>query len=80
MTRCYFHPSLHLKTRDYTTGIGLGWNIYQKGSHNFTWKNGGNGSYSSFMGFDKGSGTGVVILVNSSLNPEIFSTDMDLKY
>jgi CubicO group peptidase (beta-lactamase class C family) len=70
------HKLTFTNNGDYTTGIGLGWNIYQKGSHNFTWKNGGNGSYSSFMGFDKDSGTGVVILVNSSLNPEIFSTDM----
>ena len=60
----------------YTEGTGLGWNLFTMDNQQLTWKNGGNGGYSSFMGFNKQTKQGVVILVNSSLNPEIFATDM----
>ncbi len=58
----------------YSTGIGLGWTIFESKGHRVLWKNGGNGSYNSFMGFDQKAQTGVVIMVNSSLNPEAFPT------
>ncbi|MEO7991193.1 MAG: serine hydrolase domain-containing protein [Chryseolinea sp.] len=60
----------------YSDGIGLGWNLFTTEGKHIIWKNGANGGYNSFMGFDKETKTGVVILVNSSLNPEIFATDM----
>lgn len=58
----------------FSTGNALGWTNYTQDGHAIVWKNGGNGGYCSFMGFDPGSKTGVVILVNSSLNPEVFAT------
>jgi CubicO group peptidase (beta-lactamase class C family) len=57
----------------YSDYVGLGWSHLSEGGDIF-WKNGGNGAYNSFMGFDRRAKTGVVILVNSSLNPEAFST------
>lgn len=57
-------------------GIGLGWSHFTVEGQNIIWKNGGNGGYTSFMGFDKANEIGVVILINSSLNPDIFQTDI----
>ncbi|CAG5006627.1 D-alanyl-D-alanine-carboxypeptidase/endopeptidaseAmpH [Dyadobacter sp. CECT 9275] len=61
---------------DHQDGIGLGWSLFSADNQNITWKNGGNGGYTSFIGFDKSSKTGVVILTNSSLNPDPFQTQM----
>lgn len=55
-------------------GMALGWTHYNSNGNEILWKNGGNGGYSTFMGFSKTSKTGVVILVNSSMNPEAYST------
>jgi CubicO group peptidase (beta-lactamase class C family) len=61
---------------DYQDGIGLGWTLMTFDQKNYIWKNGGNGGYTSFIGFDKSSQTGVVILSNSSMNPDPFQTQM----
>lgn len=61
---------------DYQDGIGLGWSLFTTDNLHVVWKNGGNGGYTSFVGFDKASKTGVVILANSSLNPDPFQTQM----
>lgn len=57
-------------------GIGLAWNKKTIDSLHIIHKNGGNSGYGSFMGFDKTRKIGVVVMVNSSLNPESFPTDM----
>ncbi len=61
---------------NYQDGIGLGWSHFTTEGQNIIWKNGGNGAYTSFIGFNKAAKTGVVILINSSLNPDIFQTGM----
>ncbi len=70
------HTMTFQHTGIYTDGTGLGWNLFTTEGQHIIWKNGGNGGYNSFMGFNKVTKTGVVILVNSSMNPEIFATDM----
>jgi hypothetical protein len=45
--------------------IGLGWHILKRNGCEIVWHNGGTGGYHSFMGFDKTSGVGVVVLSNS---------------
>nr|WP_295922909.1 serine hydrolase domain-containing protein [uncultured Dyadobacter sp.] len=61
---------------DHQDGIGLGWSLLTTDNLHVIWKNGGNGGYTSFIGFDKSTKTGVVILTNSSLNPDPFQTQM----
>lgn len=70
------HELTFQHTKMYTDGTGLGWNLFTIQGEHIIWKNGGNGGYNSFMGFNEEKQTGVVILINSSLNPEIFATDM----
>lgn len=58
-------------------GIGLGWSLSTTDdSQNIIWKNGLNGAYSAFIGFNKATQTGVVLLYNSSLNPDFYQTEM----
>ena len=57
-------------------GIGLGWSLVTLNGHQITWKNGLNGGFTAFMGFDKATQTGVVVLCNSSLNPDLLQTQM----
>ena len=61
---------------EHQDGIGLGWTLVTFDQRNYIWKNGGNGGYTSFIGFDESSKTGVVILSNSSMNPDPFQTQM----
>ncbi len=53
--------------RDVGSGakIGLGWHIYTRHGAEIIWHNGGTGGYRSFIGFDKKSQRGVVVLTNS---------------
>ncbi|MBE7732683.1 serine hydrolase [Devosia faecipullorum] len=44
--------------------IGLGWFITDTGQSEIVWHNGMTGGYSSFAGFDRESGNGVVVLTN----------------
>ena len=60
-------------------GIGLAWGLFTVNGQAITCKNGGNGGFTSFIGFDKSTGTGVVIFSNSSLNPDAFPTAMGFK-
>jgi CubicO group peptidase (beta-lactamase class C family) len=52
---------------DYTDGrrIGLFWITSDVDGREVTWHNGGTGGASSFVGFDRGSGRGVVVLANT---------------
>lgn len=45
-------------------GIALGWHIDKRGAR---WHNGGTGGYFSFVAFDPGEQTGVVILTNTQV-------------
>ncbi len=47
------------------TKIGLGWHITTRYGSEIIWHNGGTGGYRSFIGFDKKSQRGVVVLTNS---------------
>jgi D-alanyl-D-alanine-carboxypeptidase/D-alanyl-D-alanine-endopeptidase len=46
------------------TSIGLGWFITTTGQGEIVWHNGMTGGYSSFAGYDRNSGNGVVVLTN----------------
>ena len=46
--------------------IGLGWLIRTEHEREIVWHNGGTGGYRAFIGFDKVSGTGVVVLSNTA--------------
>ena len=46
--------------------IAMGWHIWKKYGHEIIWHNGGTGGYRSFAGFDKASGTAIVVLSNSA--------------
>lgn len=70
------HQRTFTHNGDYQDGVGLGWTLVSFDQKNYIWKNGGNGGYTSFMGFDESSKAGVVILANSSLNPDPFQTEM----
>jgi serine-type D-Ala-D-Ala carboxypeptidase/endopeptidase len=51
--------------KEWTGGIGLGWQIRQPVEHTtLHWHNGGTGGYVSFVGFDRENKIGVVILSN----------------
>ncbi len=47
-------------------GVGLGWHIKQSDVGDILWHNGGTGGYRAFAGFNKETGTGVVVLTNST--------------
>lgn len=59
--------------------IPFGWNKVTEGDLQLLVKNGGNGGYGSFMGFDKTRKIGVIVLINSSRNPDLFQTDMGME-
>ena len=46
--------------------VGLGWNIANGINGDVIWHNGGTGGYRAFIGFVKETGTGVVLLTNST--------------
>lgn len=46
--------------------VGYGWFTVRTGGHDITWHNGGTGGFSSFVGFDRDAGRGVVVLANTS--------------
>ena len=70
------HQTTQQITGYYQEGIGLGWYTVTVNGRIITWKNGLNGGFTSFMGFDKTTKTGVVILCNSSMNPDLLQTKM----
>ena len=50
--------------------IGLGWLLRTQHGRTIAWHNGGTGGYRSFLGFDRASGTGVVVLSNAANSPD----------
>jgi serine-type D-Ala-D-Ala carboxypeptidase/endopeptidase len=46
--------------------IGFGWLIHKKHESEIVWHNGGTGGYHSFVGWDRKTGLGVVVLSNSA--------------
>ncbi|MFB6271700.1 MAG: serine hydrolase domain-containing protein [Salinibacter sp.] len=57
----------HAATDSDSTRIGLGWHETQHGGHRIVWHNGGTGGFRSFVGLDRATGRGVVVLVNTAL-------------
>ncbi len=51
---------------DETDRIGWAWMTTTNRTPNITWHNGGTGGYRSFLGFDRGSGTGIIVLSDSA--------------
>ena len=47
--------------------IALGWHVTTRDGVEFIWHNGGTGGYSSFIGYSPRTGTGVVVLSNSTV-------------
>jgi CubicO group peptidase (beta-lactamase class C family) len=47
--------------------VALGWHVTSRDGAEFVWHNGGTGGYASFIGFSPQTGTGVVVLSNSSV-------------
>jgi serine-type D-Ala-D-Ala carboxypeptidase/endopeptidase len=45
--------------------IGLGWHILTRDGHEIVWHNGGTGGFRSFIGFERKTGMGVVVLSNA---------------
>ena len=45
--------------------IGLGWHILTRDGHEIVWHNGGTGGFRSFIGFERKTGTGAVVLSNA---------------
>lgn len=45
--------------------VGLGWHILTRDGHEIVWHNGGTGGFRSFIGFERKTGTGVVVLSNA---------------
>jgi CubicO group peptidase (beta-lactamase class C family) len=58
---------------------GLGWTFHNNDRQELIVKNGLNGSYTSFAGFNKSTQTGVVVLTNSSLYPDLIATQVGLE-
>ncbi len=48
------------------TQVGLGWHISKSFEGDIIWHNGATGGYTSFAGFNKETGKGVVVLTNSN--------------
>ncbi|RKH64689.1 serine hydrolase domain-containing protein [Corallococcus llansteffanensis] len=60
-------------------GVGLGWNLDVQDGAPIVFKNGGNIGFTAFIGFDRERQHGVVVLANSSLNPDAFTTFIGLE-
>jgi len=45
--------------------VGLGWHILTRDGHDIVWHNGGTGGFRSFIGFERKTGMGVVVLSNA---------------
>ena len=60
------------------TSIGLGWFITTTGQGEIVWHNGMTGGYSSFAGFERNSGNGVVVLTNMAAQRGVNDIGMHL--
>jgi CubicO group peptidase (beta-lactamase class C family) len=45
--------------------VALAWHVFTANGKSIFWHNGGTGGYRTYMGFDPGAGTGVVVLMNA---------------
>lgn len=54
-----------------STQVGLGWHISTRRGHRIAWHNGGTVGFRSFIGFDRASGRGTVILVSTAISSEV---------
>ncbi|GIJ33216.1 serine hydrolase domain-containing protein [Micromonospora sediminimaris] len=52
------------------TRIGYGWLTTRYGDHEITWHNGATSGFSSYVGFDRATGRGVVVLGNTDMGVE----------
>ncbi len=50
--------------------VGFGWHETIQDGHRIAWHNGGTGGFKSFVGLDRATGRGVVVLVGASLPSE----------
>ena len=50
--------------------IGLGWHIVEAFGTTIVWHNGGTGGYRAFIGLDEKRNRGVIVLSNSTINPD----------
>ncbi len=48
--------------------IGLGWHETERNGHRVAWHNGGTGGFRTFIGLNRTSGHGVVVLVNTAVS------------
>ncbi|NBB87651.1 MAG: serine hydrolase, partial [Bacteroidetes bacterium] len=46
------------------TRIGYGWHITPRAGQSIVWHNGGTGGFSSFVGFNRATKQGIVVLVS----------------
>lgn len=60
------------------TRIGYGWHVTPRGDATLIWHNGGTGGFSSFVGFNREAGVGVVILANASISSEVTAAGFTL--
>ena len=58
--------------------IALGWHILTKDGQEIVWHNGGTGGYRTFIGYDKASRVGVVVLSNASTTAGVDDIGMHL--
>ena len=54
--------------------IGWAWFITNKGAPQLTWHNGGTGGYRSYLGFDRETGDGIIVLNDSSNDVDAAAT------
>ncbi|WP_433390467.1 serine hydrolase domain-containing protein [Micromonospora sp. KLBMP9576] len=57
-------------TRDDDSRIGYGWVTTRYGDREIVWHNGGTGGFRSYLGFERATGRGVVVLGNTDRNVE----------
>ena len=55
----------HMPRHDKEIRVGLGWHISDGSQGDIIWHNGGTGGYSTFAGFVKETGKGVIVMTNS---------------
>ena len=60
------------------TQIGYGWHVTPRGDDAIVWHNGGTGGFSSFVGFNRATNRGVVILANAAISSDVTSAGFTL--
>lgn len=57
------------------TQIGMAWHVTERKGTRMVWHNGATGGFRSFVGFDRATGRGVVVLVSASVSPQTVTRD-----